>query len=247
MIPDLSWQEPTLEMMHFVPFETAHLIALALIVVVALGLPLLVRSLAPQASRLIARGLAALILLQELVQLLLLVQARGWSAELLPLQLCSLALYLTAWTLLSPGARTFETAYFWGLGGTTQALLTPDLAQGFPDPAFLLFFLGHGLVIVGIAYAGILFRLRPQLGSLVRVPAITLAAAAVAQIANLALGTNFMYLMAKPNGPSLLDWLGPWPWYWLGLVAVALVSFGLLYLPFLIHDRFAGCASGPRR
>jgi uncharacterized membrane protein YwaF len=62
----------------------------------------------------------------------------------------------------------------------------------------------------------------------------------VAAFVNLWLDTNFMYLMAKPTGPSLLDWLGPWPWYWLGLIGIALLSFALLYLPFLLFDRLKG-------
>jgi hypothetical integral membrane protein (TIGR02206 family) len=227
----------------FTPLGTAHLAALALVVLFAFGLPLFIKALAPRWSRPVALMLAVLIILQELVQLALLVHARGWSPDLLPLHLCALALYVTAWTLVTRSRHGFEIAYFWGLGGTSQALLTPDIAQGFPSPAFVLFFLGHGLVIVGIGYAGILWRLRPRPASLVRVPLITLGVAILALIVNLVLGTNFMYLMAKPPGPSLLDWLGPWPWYWLGLIAVALLSFALLYLPFLVLDRLRARAA----
>ena len=230
-------------------FGTPHLVTLVLIVAAALLLPLAVRLWRPSAARPVANVLATLLLVQEGVQLLLETKRAGLSVELLPLQLCTMAVYLTAWMLISRAPRVYEVVYFWGLGGSTQALVTPDLAQGFPAPAYLLFFLGHGLVIVGVLYGAIVFRLRPYLASILRVIALTLAAAAAVFFVNLWLGTNFMYLMAKPPHPSLLDWFGPWPWYWLGLIGVGLITFLVLYVPFLIADlirrRRDGNSRGP--
>jgi len=176
------------------------------------------------------------LLAQEWVQIPLWLAAGASWVAVLPLHLCGIAVYLTAWTLVVRGPRVYEVAYFWGLAGATQALLTPDLSHGFPHPAFLLFFLGHGAIVVGIVYATLVFGLRPYPDSIPRVAAITLGYAAAIFAVNLWLGTNFLYLMAKPSQPSLLDWLGPWPWYLVPLVAVGLAFMLLWYLPFFVLD-----------
>ena len=44
---------------------------------------------------------------------------------------------------------------------------------------------------------------------ILRVAALTLALAGGVFFVNLWLGSNFLYLMDKPGGPSLLDWFGP--------------------------------------
>jgi uncharacterized membrane protein YwaF len=45
-----------------------------------------------------------------------------------------------------------------------------------------------------------------------------------------------MYLSAKPQNASLLDLLGPWPWYVVASEGVALGGFLLLYLPFWLWN-----------
>jgi uncharacterized membrane protein YwaF len=55
-----------------------------------------------------------------------------------------------------------------------------------------------------------------------------------AHIAISATGGNYMFLARKPDTPSLLDYLGTYPWYLLSLDGVAVVFFLLLYLPFIV-------------
>ena len=72
---------------------------------------------------------------------------------------------------------------------------------------------------------------RPRARSWWRVLVATNAYAAVVAAFNAAFGTNYMYLRQKPESGSLLDLLGPWPWYVLGGEVVAALLLFLLSLP----------------
>jgi hypothetical integral membrane protein (TIGR02206 family) len=150
----------------------------------------------------------------------------------LPLQLCDWVVVATMVALLRRRRPAFELAYFWGLAGTVQALLTPDLTADFPDPAFLTFTGLHATVVVSILVLAGGCNLRPGPRGPLRAWLWLQAYAGAASLANALLGTNYGYLRHKPDHPSLLDMMGPWPWYILVLEAVAFAFFWLLGLPF---------------
>jgi uncharacterized membrane protein YwaF len=53
---------------------------------------------------------------------------------------------------------------------------------------------------------------------------------------NMLLGSNYMFLSGKPSMVTLLDVLGPWPWYLAWIEVIGLAVIGVLYLPFAIYD-----------
>jgi hypothetical integral membrane protein (TIGR02206 family) len=222
----------------FTLFGRAHIVTMALIASVAVAFPLWIRSRkSPPLESRVARALAVLLVALELGKIWLDTRVYGIPlAHRLPLHLCGVAIFLTAVVLVRRTRLLYEIIYFWGLGGAVQAVLTPELHIGFPDPRFVSFFLTHGLIIIGVLYATVVFRLRPTHGSIGRAFLATLVYAALVTPVNVALGTNYLYLMRKPERASLIDHLGPWPWYIPALGVVALVSFYVYYLPFAIAD-----------
>ena len=150
----------------------------------------------------------------------------------LPLQLCDLALVVTAWALVSLRPRASELAYFWGLAGSLQAVLTPDLREPFPTYWWLKFFIGHCGVVLSVVYLALTRRVEATPRSIWRVWGWTNVYAVAAGLINWRFGTNLGYLAHKPLQPSLLDYFGPWPFYIVALEATALASFALYYVPF---------------
>lgn len=148
-----------------------------------------------------------------------------------PLQLCDLALLLTVWALWSLHPAVSELAYFWALGGSLQAVLTPDLQAGFPDVWCVKFFLTHCGVILSVVYLAASGRIHPRPGAIWRAWLMTNLYAVVAGAVNWRFGTNYGYLAHKPLQPSLLDYFGPWPWYIIGMEVAALAVFALCAAP----------------
>jgi hypothetical integral membrane protein (TIGR02206 family) len=123
-----------------------------------------------------------------------------------------------------------------------MAVLTPDVGGDVPAWAAAQFFVAHGAVVAAVLFLVWVGALRPRPGSWWRVfLAVNVYAAAVA-LFDLRYGTNYMYLREKPASGTLLDWLGPWPWYVLAGDAVALVLLWALHLPFRRPRRPRGAA-----
>jgi hypothetical integral membrane protein (TIGR02206 family) len=189
-------------------------------------------------ARIIGWSFVTLLVIDKILGLVLLHRSGELTIEsAVPMHLCDWAAIMVVITFVYPNQWTYELCYFWSLGGTLQALLTPDLAHGFPDFRFITFFVLHGSVIAAVVYMTLGMGMRPVPMSIVRALAWSTFYLITAVAVNAMLDTNFGYLRAKPAHPSLLDYMAPWPLYivQLGLLAIAFTL--IYYAPFFIIDR----------
>jgi hypothetical integral membrane protein (TIGR02206 family) len=225
---------------QFHPYGLPHLLVILLTATLPFALAALVRrSKSQRLERAIVVTLSALLVLNYATYLLF-VRFRGgvvsWQ-QLLPLQLCDWGMVVVIVAMLTQRQHWFEVAYFWGIGGTVQAVLTPNLHFGFPDFRFFSFFISHCGIIVGIVFLMLTRRYRPEPMSLVRVWLWSELYFVITIIADQLTGYNYGYLLHKPDTASILDFLSnSRPLYLLQMHGVALLFFLVLYAPFAIVD-----------
>ncbi len=223
----------------FQPFCFQHWVVLIFTAVLTVVAIFIGRRSDGAAGKKIFTGLfTALLVGNELLWNLFEIWSGRWSIETgLPLQLCDLGIYLTAYALLTRNRTAFEYAYFWGLAGTLHGLITPNLRESFPHYQFIKFFMAHVGILVGAIYLTVGCGLKPSRGSVKRVFLITNVYAAGVGVFNWAFHTNYLFLCHKPFSPSIIDVLGPWPFYLIGLEAIALLSLWLYDAPFFLLER----------
>lgn len=155
----------------------------------------------------------------------------------LPLQLCDLAWMTAVYALWTHRRWAVSLTYYWGLTLTTQAILTPDLAAEFPDPVFLLFWAMHLLVVWAAVHLTWGVGLTPDWRSYRTALLVTAGWAAAMLGFNALAGTNYGYLNAKPPSASILDLLGPWPWYVVVEIVVIVTAWALVTWPWVALGR----------
>lgn len=222
----------------------AHLAALSILLLLNLAIVLFRRRFTQQGRQAFRTGLAVVLLLNELSWHVWNYAVGQWTIQtMLPLHICSLLVFASAWMLLKKSFAVYEFAYFLGIGAAIQAVMTPDLGiYGFPHYRFFQTFISHGGIVTAAIYMTVVERFRPTWKSLVKVAVWANVYLLAVTGINLLIDSNYMFTLHKPPTASLFDVLGPWPVYLLAAEGIALVVFLLLYLPFVIQDRRANAS-----
>ncbi len=218
-------------------FGPSHIAVLCLIVLLVIVFSLIARR-SRRAGDVIAKGVAIMMLATQLVYMIHCATRDPipW-ARLMPMELCEWIIIIAAIALWTRRQLPYVLTYFWGMAGTLQATITPDLAYDFPHLFFFVFFLVHMGILIAALYLTFGYGMRPTARSILTAFWGLFVYLAVASVVNAVFETNYGYLCRKPFNPSLYDYLGPWPWYIAGLGVFSLCAFAVLYLPFLLFGR----------
>jgi hypothetical integral membrane protein (TIGR02206 family) len=217
----------------------SHLTVIFLTIALPIVLALIVHRTKSRAlERSICFAISALLLINYVAYLIVARQfgVAAWQ-KMLPMQLCDWAMIVIIVALWTGSRRWLEIAYFWGIGGTLQAIITPNLQFGFPDLRFISFFVAHSWIIIGIIFLMLIYGFRPRAIGMLRTFAWTEVYFVIAFTTDLLTGENYGFLLHKPEAASLLSFLSDSrPLYLLEFHGLAFLFFTLLYSPFAIVD-----------
>ncbi len=224
-------------------FSTVHLYTLAAFLFVIILLFLFRKPLRKSGINRASRvGLFLVLILSEISLQVWLSWSGYWSYQYsLPLHLSSISVILSAILLLTKSYRLFEFTYFVGVGSALQAMITPDISlYTFPHYRYIHFFVSHGGTVIANLFMVFVEGYKPTGKSIWKAFLWLNVYTMFVFTVNFLIEGNYMYISEKPVNPSIIDYLGPWPWYILSLEAIALVTFVILYLPFWLTRRLNG-------
>ncbi len=155
----------------------------------------------------------------------------GIKSEL-PLHVCRVLGLTIPFAMYSRSRKWLGVFYFMILAGTLQANITPDIDFDFPHYGYFTYWLMHSMLVILPLYAVFVYGHRYNIKDLWRAFVVTNVFMVIITLINFMIGSNYMYTLNKPPVQSMLDYMGPWPWYILAGELVALILFFLFYLPF---------------
>ena len=218
----------------------SHIVVLALTITLPIALSVLVRKADSSAvTNTVCYLLSAILIVNEVglwgYRMSTVQSFSVFLQRYLPLHICGVVVFVVVFVLLRRNQTLYEIGYFWGLVGTLNAIITPQLWVDFPNYRFFQYFIAHGGIVVSVLFVTWGLRMRPTLKGLLRAFLLVNFYMVVMVGVNLSLKSNYMFICEPPDTKSPF-FFAPWPWYILILDGVALVFFFVVYSPFLIGD-----------
>ncbi|MEE9439312.1 MAG: TIGR02206 family membrane protein [Saprospiraceae bacterium] len=146
----------------------------------------------------------------------------------LPLHLCNMLPLFMIIALFLKSRLLLSIIFFWILAGTVQSNITPDLKNVLPHYEAIRYWVVHMWLPILAVYTTYVLGFRYTYKDALRSAICLNVIAAIVYPINLLLGSNYLYLMAKPNADTIYNYLGPWPWYIISLELVMFVLFTLI-------------------
>ena len=150
----------------------------------------------------------------------------------LPFHLCRLLAIILPFVIYFKNRKWFGITYFLTMVGTLQALLTPGLLQAAPHFSYASYWILHGIMIYLPIYCIVVFGFKINRRDFINSLIVGNIYMVLTLLINFTLGSNYFFTNHKPASASLLDFLGPWPWYILTVELLTIFLFVLAWIPF---------------
>ncbi len=156
-----------------------------------------------------------------------------WSLDsALPLHLCDFAWMACCWSLVVSDKRlslAHQLVFYWGLGLSTQAFIQPTLHHGIATLDYWFFWLPHWQIVAVGLLNSISFGMGPTWKGFRRTVMYTVILVLCVTAVNIVLATPYCFTgRGSPENPTVLDFLGPWPWRIFVLFAIVISWFAVL-------------------
>ena len=229
----------------FQTFGSSHLLGLMVSVVLIVFVPWLsIRYLSKKSQSRLGALIGYVVMLGYPAWVVLEIAAGSFDMTLhLPVHLCRVSNLLIPLVMVKRNYFMFEILFFWGLSGTLQGAITPDISADFPHFHYFRFWFAHNGLVLALIYAAVVYKMRPTVCSLWKSFIALNMFLLLATLVNIMLNSNYFWICGKPTTASgehvstILDFMGPWPWYILVAEFVALFHFFLAYAPFYFINK----------
>jgi hypothetical integral membrane protein (TIGR02206 family) len=216
-------------------FSLPHLLAIAILVVLAVGIIAFRSRLAAWKGERTLRlsVMAAAILVEVSLHVLIWVQ-RGWIqfvTNTIPLDLCAICFWLSVAVHASGNRFLFDMLYFWGWGAAASIMFADTAGAGWNTWHFYQYFTSHGFILLTMTWFAAVRRWHPTVRSLLRAVAVLLPLSLGIRLLDVSFQGepwkfNFSFLVSPPSVGTPIEAFGTgWGYYgkFAGLVAVILV------------------------
>ncbi|MBM7649228.1 putative integral membrane protein (TIGR02206 family) [Bacillus ectoiniformans] len=234
----MGWFSGSYDNYQFTMFAASHLAVIVLLIAAVIATYYFRHSFSASWAKTLERLFALSILSAEGIYHIWMRVNDDWRlSHALPLELCSISLFLTAALLLTRKKIYYEIVLFTGLLGASQALFTPFLHFDFPHFRYFHFFFTHVIIFWTPLYFTWTQGYRPTIYSVAKFMIFLQLLMPIILLVNKTTGGNYMFLSHKPESASLLNILGPYPFYILSLEMIALSLSLLIWVVFKQRSR----------
>ena len=224
---------------YFKTFGFEHGIYLIVILLLWISIPSFGKKyLNSQQRNTVALSLISISLVQEIMHYFYKMHLGLFTfAQDISLHMCGFSLFLSCYALYNKNQTAFELAFFWGLGGAFQAILTPDPTRfHFAYISTFWSFLAHGIIILNVLWLIFVDGMRCRTYSLLNTAIVTNATVFIVGIINTCIGNgaNYWFICEKPSGNSPFL-VGEWPYYLFTFQLVGFTVMAIIYFPMWLH------------